>query len=471
MSSFAAMQHVKPEAAQPARLQHSNASAVQSEFTDQRPQATVQRQLQNAANNSPQSHQLKALQQMTQNSNRSMQLKAMGVIMNAPAVQRVEQANQLQTKSKNSIVQLLNPTTISSGGTLQLATEINHDAGHVVTNSGPNGEAEAHVVGKSMKAKLDVRHPVVGTATGVNWTWMQHLRRTYPRAGVVRGHLLNHDLGGFSIPENLYPISTEANADHSQKVEQKVKALLSAAERQHQRQPDSAPRIEYEVDVEEGTAEDPSKATFKCSYGIENNPQSKVTVPSDLGSHKGGFRGSGNQKAPAAWAHGKRKGTDVESNPLTDYTDDPSKRVNAMVNITAAAARKDGVLETANVNAPASVRLPAVADPASKDRFLNWEPKLGTRDRYALRVFKNLGKDLKSIKQDIFASEIERWQEDDDYIPTLENMLNKLRLQFTALVDNWIIGDHLFANLWGKETKRHTKNKSILTKTRRGKSK
>lgn len=103
MSSAKTMQQAKidatPTAQRSSRLssqlavqhQQNNASAIQSELTDLRPQATVQRQLQDAANNSPQSRQLNAFQQMAQNSARSMQLKAMSSMMNAPVVQRVEE--------------------------------------------------------------------------------------------------------------------------------------------------------------------------------------------------------------------------------------------------------------------------------------------------------------------------------------------------------------------------------------------
>lgn len=105
MSSSATMQQAKTEAAQPARRQQSKASAIQSELSDLRPQATAQRQLQDTANNSPQSHQLNTFQQMAQNSARATQLKAMSAMMNAPAVQRVEEEEPLQAKSATETAQ------------------------------------------------------------------------------------------------------------------------------------------------------------------------------------------------------------------------------------------------------------------------------------------------------------------------------------------------------------------------------
>ncbi|MBR7793343.1 hypothetical protein KDM87_12105 [Undibacterium sp. FT147W] len=104
MSSSATMQQAKTEAAQPAQRQQSKASAVQSELSDLRPQATAQRQLQDTANNSPQSHQLNTFQQMAQNSARSTQLKAMSAMMNAPAVQRVERTTSIYNRNLPSNV-------------------------------------------------------------------------------------------------------------------------------------------------------------------------------------------------------------------------------------------------------------------------------------------------------------------------------------------------------------------------------
>ncbi|MBC3878516.1 hypothetical protein H8K38_11900 [Undibacterium sp. FT79W] len=99
------MQQAKTEVAQPAQRssqlatqhQQRNSSAAQSELSDLRLQATAQRQLQDTANNSPQSHQLNTFHQMAQNSARSTQLKAMSAIMNAPAVQRVEEDEPLSS--------------------------------------------------------------------------------------------------------------------------------------------------------------------------------------------------------------------------------------------------------------------------------------------------------------------------------------------------------------------------------------
>lgn len=161
-------------------------------------------------------------------------------------------------------------------------TKIAYEAG--VIGSG----AEHEVVGKSMTAELHVGDPVVGTATGMQWVWTRNLRNQFPGAGVVRGHLLNHDLGGSAIPANLYPISTKANSEHSSKVEQPVKHLLNEAEKehkQHQESPDQFPpaeRVDYQVVVSEVIPGSPADAAFVCSFQKGSTRHGPIPIESKL---------------------------------------------------------------------------------------------------------------------------------------------------------------------------------------------
>ncbi len=182
---------------------------------------------------------------------------------------------------------------------MALKTEIKHKAGTV------SWDGNRYLVGKEMSAKLWHADPVVGTATGPNWTWMYGLWKKFKPAGPVRGHLLNHDLGGFAEPNNLYPISTKANADHSELVEQKVKALL-AKQREEADNGRLADRVVYEVDVDEKSGIDtPSPvAEFKCKWGLEHDHQRYgEVVKSNLKTDTGGFRGSGAVQVPPDWKH------------------------------------------------------------------------------------------------------------------------------------------------------------------------
>lgn len=181
---------------------------------------------------------------------------------------------------------------------------------HTVSYVTLPGAGTHHLVGKRMVAKLYPDDPVQGSATGPNWTWMQKLRATYRRANIVRGHLLNHDLGGFGTPENLYPISTKANAEHSDRVEQNVKALL----RHQMNQGPAALPVDYIVNVTENIAHDPAVARFECAYGVERGPRKRATITSNLGIDSGGFAGGAkvNHLEGTSWHHGKRRGYDKD---------------------------------------------------------------------------------------------------------------------------------------------------------------
>lgn len=187
----------------------------------------------------------------------------------------------------------------------QLKTVIKHKTGKL------NVLNVDRTVGKAMEADLDPKDPVKGSATGVNSDWMQSIRKSYKNANVVRGHLLNHDLGGFAIEENLYPISTKANADHSKLVEQKVKGQLTLADQNNG-------RVKYTVKVNESDSF--RKAAFNCEWKTfnQNNvvvKQDSQSILSDLGKDKGGFGGGRKaEKSPITWRHGKNKGgTEVKS--------------------------------------------------------------------------------------------------------------------------------------------------------------
>ncbi len=185
---------------------------------------------------------------------------------------------------------------MSPGRVIQMATAITHQTGKLKVGPG------SYTVGLGMKAVLDPDDPVVGSATGPNWDWMKALRASYPDAGVVRGHLLNHDLGGYAVPENLYPISTKANANHSSLVEQNVKAALTAAHGK------SAPKpiINYQVIVKE--FDPPKTVEFRCAWNDAEGKKYNVEVPSDLVGHSGGWGGKGGKTSPASWQHKSRRG-------------------------------------------------------------------------------------------------------------------------------------------------------------------
>lgn len=107
MSSAASMQQAKSELEPIPALAKSATQATQTyagesrnEFPDLRPQASAQRQLQEAADRSARNGQFHACQQMAQHSARAMQFKTMSAMMNVSAVhagmEGVEEEGRLQ---------------------------------------------------------------------------------------------------------------------------------------------------------------------------------------------------------------------------------------------------------------------------------------------------------------------------------------------------------------------------------------
>lgn len=251
-------------------LQQRNENRGTPEFVDNRPEAALQRRLIETIKNSPKARE-------------AAQLKA--VIRSASHSKQVAQR----------------------------ATAIKHEAGSIKFGM----PQEEQLVGKKMEAELDAADPVVGTATGTQWKWARLLRNMFRGAGVVRGHLLNHDLGGHATPENLYPISTKANSDHSARVEQPVKKLLNKAADDIKKNNSGrlikdvkTHYINYSVTVAEDKADDPTKATFKCSFGVGTNPKTQQDIRSELDADKDRYSASaglipGQSKITplAGWAH------------------------------------------------------------------------------------------------------------------------------------------------------------------------
>jgi hypothetical protein len=180
-------------------------------------------------------------------------------------------------------------------------------------------DGKDYVVGKKMEATLDVADPIMGSATGQQWIWTRALGYKYRSARIVRGHLLNHDLGGEGAPCNLYPISSSANAEHSSKVEQNVKELLNKAAEENIKANNTVLTkdkdefyVKYKVEVVEATPGDPQKVTFNCDWTYKNKKE-KEPITSDLSTRSAPYSPDAGLRADKVrvephkdWSHKKK---------------------------------------------------------------------------------------------------------------------------------------------------------------------
>jgi hypothetical protein len=209
-------------------------------ISSNRVEAIAQRKLQEASNKSPQVRQLKAYQDManarnlTINSNQPIQLKT-----------------QVFTQQDQTY---------------------NYDIGTVN-------------VGSVMEVGLDPSDMKQGQSANINIgqnEMMDAIRAYWHINGgdVVKGHLLNDNLGGLALNNNLYPITRAANADHLNYVENAAKDFIW----------NKTKPIYYKVEVDANPHIFSGKADFKCEIR-DWDPKTKnvgnllfgpITIKSDL---------------------------------------------------------------------------------------------------------------------------------------------------------------------------------------------
>lgn len=185
----------------------------------------------------------------------------------------------------------------------QMVTSITHTAATFDYGTGTDK------VGVKMEAYLDSRDPIKGSGTGSPQTKLYRAVKAAASASMVRGHLLNHDLGGFGVEENLYPITSAANSRHKLAVENPVQKELAKAHAQTsviEHGNNQGKGIYYKV-----TVPNPSLTTdhlvshknkFVCeakkltdvgtgSRGVQSDALFNTTIESDTGGAKSADRG------------------------------------------------------------------------------------------------------------------------------------------------------------------------------------
>lgn len=157
---------------------------------------------------------------------------------------------KLQEMANTHVISMSSPIQTKSNRAIQRVTSIKYDTTEFDME---NGKKE--IVGKEMEATLDPNDKIRGSApgNGVQALLMNTLKfNGYKR--MVRGHLLNGQLGGLGIAANLFPITTQANAKHKNHVENPIKDQITKGK-----------EIKYSVTVASQNKMSNPTAAFVCN--------------------------------------------------------------------------------------------------------------------------------------------------------------------------------------------------------------
>jgi len=151
----------------------------------------------------------------------------------------------------------------ASGNTAQLETSIEYgDLTGFKFNDGIQVDAEGRV-GTSMTAHLDPEDERTGTDTSGSDAFnnlFQALQKN-TNSTWVRGHLLNHDLGGIAHYNNLFPITTAANGEHYHEVEKIIKHWVG-----------KNCEVDYNVTATKTGGDDLPEGKFDCEASVTDDP-------------------------------------------------------------------------------------------------------------------------------------------------------------------------------------------------------
>lgn len=179
------------------------------------------------------------------------------------------------------------------------------------------GVAEKEVVGMKMHADLDPDYPIKGSepGDGVQYGIMSSLKNDGIKR-MIRGHLMNGQMGGLGIAANLFPITAHANSKHKSYMENYVKGQLFEESKKTQSQ---KRHVYYNVQVvaqslPHAKGWSPIDVDFVCTAdngggGWQRNVtiQSRPTKnPKNLGNEGGpgvnpDLKGRSEGKSPSPW--------------------------------------------------------------------------------------------------------------------------------------------------------------------------
>ncbi len=186
---------------------------------------------------------------------------------------------------------------------IQMATSVDYSSQTVKYSTGPYSGLKNASVGKKMTATLDPGDPIKGSTPqlgGNEQELYDTLNASYGNQ-YVRGHLLNDNVGGLGVAENLFPLTDSANHAHLEQSETMVKALLV-----------NDKTVEYEAKASQDSVGadfrlyPKSKLAWEISTGGQNLASWSIPIEPDVGTwglnkelENKGFGSSGAGIAPS----------------------------------------------------------------------------------------------------------------------------------------------------------------------------
>jgi hypothetical protein len=156
-----------------------------------------------------------------------------------------------------------------------MVTTVNYDAQTVKYTPYGSSVLKNAIVGKKMTAHLDPGDPIKGSNPqlgGDDQGLYDALNNQYGPNEYIRGHLLNDNLGGLGVKDNLYPLTNAANHAHLEQAETVVKSLLV-----------SDTTVDYVVNaVQDNPGSDfrkKPKSTFGFDVSVAGNSLISRTIP------------------------------------------------------------------------------------------------------------------------------------------------------------------------------------------------
>lgn len=421
--------------------QNSANKSIASSFADQRASTTVQFKQQHMMRSS---HSSNVIQQMTAE-DEALQGESKS---DAPA--KLHEASAV--KPNNTSL----PDNFNSDKPVQLKTKITHRTADFTYALDKKDK-----VGVAMEAFLDPRDPVIGSSTGTPQKELYDAVDAKAKSSMVRGHLLNHDLGGYGVAENLYPITSSANSKHKFYVENPVQQELDKAQsvtNKTQHDNNEGQGIFYRVVVGNLQSDTNNLVTkkieFICtaakltdvgkgSFGKLGATLFNTTIVSDTQGAKSVDRGSahktGNVSAapemkvnkkvvPAGWGHGGRSGTQdfIEKvNAKVIIVDGDDKNTTTLKG-TSESEAVDSVIKDANATLSECNRAITEANSAVKS-YIGWR-KLLRKKVLMPEIFGECTEAVKEVSSKIQKFNSTKYDSDAATIAAAEDIMDAAEL-------------------------------------------